>query len=80
MWPSRLRTQHCLYDDEGLIPGFIQWVKDPEAPQAVVWLGPGVAVAVAYVSAETPSLGTSIYSRGSHKKTNKQINKVASSH
>ena len=29
LWLSRLRTQCCLSEDMGLIPGLAQWVKDP---------------------------------------------------
>ena len=36
LWLSGLKTQHCLCDNAGLIPGFTQWVKDPTLPQAVV--------------------------------------------
>ena len=28
MWLSRLRTQHSVSEDVGLIPGLAQWVKD----------------------------------------------------
>ena len=28
LWLSRLRTQHSVHEDEGLIPGLTQWVKD----------------------------------------------------
>ena len=33
---SRLRTQHCLCENWGSIPGLAQWVKDMVLPQAVV--------------------------------------------
>ena len=32
MWLSRLRTQHTVYEDAGLILGLAQWIKD------LVWL------------------------------------------
>ena len=36
MWLSGLRTQHCIREDSGLTPGFVQWVKDLALQQAVV--------------------------------------------
>ena len=35
LWLSRLRTQCCLCEDAGLIPGLTHWVKDPALPQAL---------------------------------------------
>ena len=33
LWLSGLRTQHSVREDEGLIPGLIQWVKKPALAQ-----------------------------------------------
>ena len=35
LWLSRLRIQHSLPEDAGLIPGLTQWLKDPELLQAL---------------------------------------------
>ena len=52
---SGLRTQHCLCEDVGLIPGLVQWVKDLALPQAAytlqMQLRSDVAVAVAVAQA-----------------------------
>ena len=29
LWHSRLRSPHCLCSASGLIPGLVQWIKDP---------------------------------------------------
>ena len=67
----------------GSIPPLTQWVKDPAS--SALWcrlqmrLGSGMAVAVAVVgsssSDSTPSLGTSICHKCSHKKTKKRKRK-----
>ena len=38
LWLSRLRTQHSVCEDVGLICGLAQWVKGSILPQAVVWV------------------------------------------
>ena len=47
---SRLRTQHNLHEDAGLIPGPTPLVKDPALSQLLqrsqIWLRSGVAAAV----------------------------------
>ena len=35
LWLSGLRTQHCLCEDTGSVPGLTQQVKDPALHQAV---------------------------------------------
>ena len=34
LWPSWLRTRHCLCEDVGSIPHLAQWAKDPVLPEA----------------------------------------------
>ena len=50
LWPSRLRTQHCLCEDVGSIPGLAQLVKDLALLKlwhtSQMGLGSSVAVAV----------------------------------
>ena len=36
LWFSGLRARHSVYEDVGLIPGLVQWVKDLVLPQAAV--------------------------------------------
>ena len=34
LWLSELRPQRSVHEDPGSISGLIQWIKDPELPQA----------------------------------------------
>ena len=34
LWLSGLRPQHSVGEDAGLIPGLVQWAKDPALLQA----------------------------------------------
>ena len=42
-----VKNPTCLYKDEGLIPGFTQWVLPQLWCGSQMWLGFSVAVAVA---------------------------------
>ena len=50
-WLSRLKTQHCLSEDAGLIPGLTQQVKDLALLQAVAWIQCCLAVEQAVTTA-----------------------------
>ena len=85
---SRLRTQHSVYEDVGLIPGLTQWIKDPALPQAAAQVADidqihSIVVAVAQASScssdSTPSLGTSICSRCRPKTKTAKIQNIKSS-
>ena len=47
LWPSGLRTQHCVLEDTGLIPGLTQWVKDLTLSQDEAYVADGLGSIVA---------------------------------
>ena len=67
LWLSRLRTQHCVCEDAGLIPGLTQWIKDL-VYRAVVY-------ACSCSSNLTPNLATSICLRHNYKRKKKEREK-----
>ena len=85
MWLSRLRTQHSICEDAGLIPGLAQRVKDLALLQAAVLVadvvhiqcccGCGCDIGLSCSSDKIPSLGTSICGRcgPKNKKKKKRI-------
>ena len=83
LWLSGLRTQCCLCEDAGSIPGFAQGVKDSTSPQVVAqvedvaWIRccHGCATGPSCSSNSTPSLGTSIHHGCDHKKKKKKKKK-----
>ena len=68
LWFSRLRTQYCLCEDAGSIPGLTQWVRDLVLLQAVVQV-------CSCSTDSTPGPRTSICHRYGHKKKRKKEKK-----
>ena len=58
---QRVENLTSVHEDEGLIPGITQWVQDPACHKLglrlQIWLGFGVAVAVAYAGSICYSVG-----------------------
>ena len=65
MWPSRLRTQCCLREDTGSIPGLTQQVED----RTWLWLWCRPQLQLGF----SPSPGTSIYRRCGQKNVENYI-------
>ena len=80
MWLSRLQNPASIHEDESLISGLTEWVKDPVLPGAVMEVTDRrrSLIAMAVVSANScssnlsPSLGTSKGHRGGNKKKKKK--------
>ena len=75
MWPSRLRTQHSVCEDGGLIPGLAKWVKDP----ALLWLWctPAAVAPISPLAWELPYVaGVAIKKKLKNKKNLSQTRRI----
>lgn len=72
LWLNRLGTQHyCLCENEELIPGLAQWMKDPVLPEAVLEVADASQIrcchgcdgGLSWSSNLTPGPGTFIFHR-----------------